>query len=208
MPLYFLPIDADLFHQEIVPALSASWKQRRFAPCRPLCDRLRPAAQAFLDRYGPGSAPPLVCQDVAALPFGRAVWKYLVGEILLYSVADLPDLPTAPDTLACLVGVDYSWWIEQAHFGSRDLVFGRALYHPGRAALNNRTDVDRLTAYLASIDPDTWTADALLPLTDLPTAEDRAEELAFARECLDALRTLYAEARRQRQVVVCENLEA
>ena len=54
---------------------------------------------------------------------------------------------------------------------------------------------------LRNVDP------RLAAVPELATEEDRAEELAYAHDCLMCLQTVYAEARQQGQVVVCERLE-
>jgi hypothetical protein len=218
MPLYFLLLDAGRFHEQMVPALAASWRQRSFAPCRALCAELAPAAAAFAERYGTGPGKPLLDDVVRGLPFRRDLWKHLVGEVLLYGAAALPDVPTAPDALRCLLDpapfrpelpprTEFTP-IEQAHFGSRDLVFGSGFYRPEQAGVNDLDDVRRLAEYLGAVDPTSWSAASLAPLPELETEEDRADEVAFARECLVALGALYAEARQRRQIVICELLEA
>jgi hypothetical protein len=216
MALYFLLLDSATFHERIVPALSASWQKRSFEPCRPLCAELAPAAEAFVARYGPGPGKPLVTRVAEGLLFDRALWRHVAGEVLLHGAASVPDLPTAPDTLRCLLASHRSFErpprtafapIDQAHFGACDLVFGGACYRPEQAGYNDTADVERLADYLAGIDTNRWSTASLALLPDLAAEEDRAEELAYARTCLEALQALYADARARRQVVVCENIE-
>ncbi len=209
MPLYFLLHDAHWFEGQLRPALTASWHQRSFAPCWPLCEALTPAALAFRDRYHTGPEEPLVCEVARGLAFDRDRWRFLVGEILFTGAEEVPEFQTAPETLACLVGAGPPGEREalppiwQAHGGARDLVLG-GFYRPEYAGYNAAADVARLAAYLAALDPDEWNADALQTLPDLDEAEDREEELAFARQCLAALREMYERAARLGQVVVCE----
>src|SRR5271167_3067506 len=112
MPLYFLLLDHAAFHQRLRPALAASWRQRSFEPCRPICAELLPAALAFAERYHTGR-----------------------DGLLLAQVADgLPEMQTAPDSLGALLAPDRVDQeacprdrfapIQQAHYGARDLVFG------------------------------------------------------------------------------------
>ena len=49
---------------------------------------------------------------------------------------------------------------------------------------------------LAEINPSHWTA----------ADDDAAEEMAFAAECLAALRELYSQAAARNQVVICEDI--
>jgi hypothetical protein len=215
MRVYFLPLDADLFHRQIAPALAASWRQRSFAPCRSVCSHLQPAARDFTERYRIGHDEPLLCR-AADLPFDRDLWRALAAELLLYGAADMPTTQTAADTLCCLLAPDryreggtereHFAPIEQAHYGCRDLVFGSGFYRPEQAGWNDSADVARLAGYLAAIHPEEWTADGLKDLPDLVVEEDRAEELEFARECFLNLRSLYEGAARQGQVIVCEML--
>jgi hypothetical protein len=215
MPHYFMRHDASRFQQLVVPALAASWRQRSFAPCRRLCEALLPVAQAFTDRYGTGPGELLLRQVGNGLPFNRDFWHGLVGEVLLFGATEVPRLPVAPDTLCCLLAPDQyrqeaiprEWFalIQQAHFGNRELIFGGGFYRPEQAGYNPAADVARLAEYLGQIDPERWTVADLRELCDVAN-DDRAEELAFARDCLASLRELYQEARQRDQVIVCEIL--
>ena len=64
----------------------------------------------------------------------------------------------------------------------------------------------RLAACLSAVDPARWEPDDLRALPDLEAEEDRADELAFAREWLPSLQELYQEAAEQGQLIVCEVL--
>jgi hypothetical protein len=209
MPLYFLLHDAARFHQGIRPALSATWHRRSFEPARPLCAALAPAAVAFAERYRTGHDESLLAREArgATVPFDRNVWRLFVGEVLLYGAASVPELLTAPDTLAHLLaaGEDNAAPIRQAHHGSHPLVFGGGFYRPDAAGYNDVPDVARLAAYLAGVDAARWTVGNLAGLPDLDD-EERAEELEFAREVLPPLTWLYRDAREAGQVVVCEVL--
>jgi hypothetical protein len=215
MPLYFLLLDGDRFEKETAPALAAAWRQRRFEPCRALCAGLHPAVRAFAERYHTGPDEPLLARvGREEVPFDRDVWRLLAGEVLLYGAADIPEFQTAEDTLTYLLAPDEpgrgplprerSAPIVQAHHGSCDLVLG-AFYRPEHAGYNNRDDVARLADYLSGIDAGRWRPEDLAGLPGLDE-EDRAEELAFAGECLAALREMYERARAAGQVVVCEML--
>jgi hypothetical protein len=210
MPLYFLLHDAARFHQEIRPALSATWRRRSFEPARPLCAALAPAAVAFAERYHTGHDESLLSRVAggAAIPFDRDVWRLLVGEVLLYGAASVPELLTAPDTLAHLLaaGEDEAAPIRQAHHGTHPLVFDGGFYRPDAAGFNDVTDVARLADYLAAVEAARWTAGDLAGLCGFADDEERAEELEFAREVLPHLAGMYREAGEARQVVVCEEL--
>jgi hypothetical protein len=216
MPLYFLLLDADRFHKRVVPALAASRRQRSFGPCRDLCAELLPAVEAFRQRYHLGSDESLLSQVLHGLPFDVAFWRSLVGEVLLYSAAEVPEYQTAPETLCCLLAPERYCEgdvprerfapIQQAHFGTRDLTLGGAFYRPEHAGWNDRADVLRLAEYFMAVDPNGWQPAALLVLPEVPDEEEAAEELLFACERFAPLREMYQRAAGAGQIVICENL--
>jgi hypothetical protein len=216
VPLYFQVHDAVFFHGQIVPALGASWRLRSFAPCRPLCESLKPAVEAFAERFHTGGEEPVLARVGHGLPFDRAIWRLLAGEVLLYGARDCPEIVTAPETLACLLArpqylecsVPRAQFapIYQAHYGARDLVFGGGFYRPDQAGLNDLTDVARLAAYLDAIDPGQWSVVDLAALGGPADDEERQEELELARDWFPALQQLYRRAAEEKQVIVCELL--
>jgi hypothetical protein len=213
MPIYFLLHDARRFHDQVIPALAAAWSKRSFTPCRVLCTDLLAGVATFAERYHTGKLDSVVEQASLGLPFDPIYWHALAGEALLYGAVEIPELQVAPDTLSALVepsscpadslSRQHFTAIQQAHWGARDLVFGRAIYRPEHAGYNDATDVARLYAYLAAVDPARWRSSDLAHLGD---DAEREEELEFARDWFPALRDLYREADRHGQVVVCEIL--
>jgi hypothetical protein len=218
MPIYFLVQDAAFFHEQVSPALAASWRQRSFAPCRPLADALLPQARIFAERYHIDLDEALFPRAGKGLPFDRDLWRLLAGEILLYGARDVPEIQTAADTLTCLLARDRYLAgdvprqdfapIQQVHCGSRDVRFGGAYYRPEQAGLNDVADVARLADYLQTVDPRRWTVADLAVLRDALDDEERAEELEFAREWFPELLDLYRQAGQRQQVLVCENVQA
>jgi hypothetical protein len=214
MPLYFFLLDAPLFHDRLAPALAASWRQRSFEPCRAVCAELLPAARAFRRRYHTADEP-LLGRVADGLPFDRDLWRFLAGEFFLYGATDIPELQTAAETLCWLLAPAHTRQaavarqdfapIQQAHFGSHDLVFGGGYYHSAHAGYNDADDVRRLAGFLGSVAADHWTPADLAGLPEVAEA-DRAEELEFARDCLAELRGLYERAARLGQLVLCEVL--
>src|SRR5262249_46075268 len=157
-----------------------------------------PETISFAERNHTGLTEPLLGPIArGSLLFSRDLWRLLVGEVLYYGAADIPDLPTAPDTLRCLLNPERYQdnvpprppfaWIEQVQFGCRDLVFGSGFYRPEYAGYNATHDVERLASQLATIHPDLWTRDALTALPEVVDDEDRAEELEYARACVAGL---------------------
>ena len=207
-------VDADLFSRRISPALAASWQQRSFEPCRPLCTELMPAALAFGDACHTDANEALLCKIAQGLPFDRHFWQVLVGEVLLYGAAELPQIQIAPETLCCLLApgtyrhgeVRRGCFaaIQQVHFGTRLLLFGTRCYRPECAGYNDIRDVVRLAEYLAAQMPETWTVADLAELRDMVDDEERQEELEFAQESFPALCEMYQRAKAHGQLVVCE----
>lgn len=213
---YFLVLDGESFEAHARPALAAAWRQRNFEPCRALCAALTPAAHLYAQRYHTGPDEPLLCRVAGGLPFDRALWRTLAGEVLLFSALEIPEFQVNADTLCCLLAPDHYRAevvererlapIQQAHRGSHDLTFGTAVYRPDHAGYNNRADVARLADYLAGVQPEAWTLHDLRDLRGAADDEERADELAFVREWFPALRELYQRARDRNQVIVVESI--
>jgi hypothetical protein len=216
MPLYFLVHDAEQFHHSIRPALAAGWQQRSFAPCRPLCGSLVAAARDFAERFHVAPEEALLFQVAQGLPFDRNYWRLLVGEVMLYGAADVPEFPTAPDSLCCLLAAEHYREqrttreqfaaIQRAHFGARDLVLGSAFYRPEHAGYNDSPDVAGLAEYLRAVGPEQWSVAGLRDWREASDDEERAEELEFARECFATLREFYQRTAAAGQLIVCELL--
>jgi hypothetical protein len=210
MPIYFLLLDALEFHQQIVPPLAASWQQRSFSPCQFLCQSLLTSPRSQADEGM------LLAAVSGGLAFDRPTWRALVGEALLFSAAEMPQIETAPATLTCLLAPDrYRAGpapreclapIEQVLHGARDLVFGTGFYRPDHAGYNDSANIARLASYLGAIDPASWQIADLDPLSDTTDAADCAEELEYVRHWFPALQDLYKRARDKGQVVVCEDM--
>jgi hypothetical protein len=201
--LHFLLHDAETFERSIAPALAASWRRHSFGPLVGLAEELGPAISTFAERFHlTADEQPLVLRLSEAQPFDRRLWRHLAGEVLLYAAADAPAIQTAFETLTALVRVDERDVIHRAHAGSRGVAFDGVPYRPGNAGMNDVADVARLADGLIRIDPLGWKPADLAAAN----ADEPAEELAFAADCLAALRELYSQASRQRHVVVCEEI--
>jgi hypothetical protein len=209
MKLYFLLIDSQVYHLTLTPILGACLRKRSFQPCLELCADMLPAVGAFSNSFSQGQAESLIHQVSQGLPFDRSSWKALVGEMLLFAASEMPELPNIFATLkgilireAHLARADFSP-IEQVELGARDIVIGGS-YRPEQAGLNNEDDIARLTNYLESLYPSTWSPKDLEAVSELASAEDREAELEFIRQELPNLQQIYARARDRGQVIVCE----
>src|SRR5579871_5758326 len=140
MAEYFLSLDAALFQDRIRPTLAEIWRRRSFEPGRALCCELLPRSRDYLRPSHPGEEEATLLARIAAggVPFDRAYWRLLVGEVLLFSALEIPELQTNADTLIWLLARSSISRpnlvrsklspIEQVFLGSHDLTFGGALY--------------------------------------------------------------------------------
>jgi hypothetical protein len=211
---YFLLLDGIRF-LKMRAVLADSWRRRSFDLCRDFCFELMWHAESFDARYHVGEGEPLVKQVVRGVSFDRDIWRALVGELLFYAADEIPEIPTCPDTLSCLLAPNAHGLpigdrrtlapIQQVHFGSRSLSFSSTIYRPEHCGFNDRSDVQRLAGYLRSVDPSRWQLSDLHLLRDVPE-DERAEELEIARDWFPALRDLYCRADEAKQVIVHEIL--
>jgi hypothetical protein len=209
--LYFYLLDSQLFTERTCPALAECWQRHSFEPARQFCQDLLPHVAAFVERYHLGPEEPLLVRVCHGLPFDRRFWRSLVGEVLLFSAEEIPEIQTAPESFCCLLAPDsYRVGqvlreslapIQQVHQGSHDLVLGGAFYRPEHAGWNDPDDVIRLAKYLESLNPHDWKATDLALMADV---EEPAEELEFLRDWFPPLRDLYKTAAERKQVIVCE----
>lgn len=216
MAEYFLCIGGETFLGRIRPALAASWCQRSFGPCHRLCRELLPAANDYSRRFHTRDEEAILARVLAGLPFDRACWRLLVGEVLLFAASEIPEFPSNAETLCCLLAPEQygerEWSrakfapIQQALRGSRDVTFGVAVYRPEQAGYNDPDDVARLADYLGSVQPLRWTVDDLRLLRDVADDDERADELAFVREWFPVLVELYQRAKTEQRVLVIENI--
>jgi hypothetical protein len=214
MSLYFLLHQPQMLEGVIRPALAAIYRERSFAPCQRLWQQLRPRLEAFRSESHIGGEP-LLCQALKGMTFSQANWRSLVGELLLETAEEAPDVLTVPQTLCWLLGprrvagdtprVNFSF-IEQIHFGTQDLVFGRGWYRPDYAGYNDPPDVARIAEWSTSINPTEWTTQMLLDCPGLNGEAERAEELVLARQSFEGLAGLYQSAHARGLVIVCEKI--
>jgi hypothetical protein len=212
---YFLVHDRAVFEDRLRPALAAAWRERSFLPCVELCREWSSAARDQAARLHIDCDEILLFQIPNRLPFDRAFWQTLVGELLHFAARDIPEFPPNFDTILHLLGCPANPEvlprtalppIAQALQGSRDLVFGTAVYRPEHAGYNNASDVRRLAEELGKVPVEAWTTHDLTGLADLQDEEDRTDELAFAQEWFAALRNLYRRAADTGRVIILERI--
>jgi|HubBroStandDraft_4_1064222.scaffolds.fasta_scaffold270497_2 hypothetical protein len=202
---YFMVLPGDWYRQLLVPALQECWLRRNFLPAEAICRELSAVAREFVQNDA--SELPVSLQVVSGLQFRPEYWKLLVGELLLFGAAELPELETPLRSYAAVMHQHlsdsrYSFQpIQQAVQGSRDIRFG-TYYRPEHAGWNDETDVLRLATQLAAIDPTKWVSDDLAG----EGVEDRDDELAFLREWFPRLTETYQRAADLNRVIVCEEM--
>jgi hypothetical protein len=195
----FLLHDAAIFHDRLAPAVAESFRRRSFEPMRKFAHDFRETIGRASQRDRLIAAEQPLLYGCDPVRFDRRLWRHFSGELLLYAAAETPAFPTAPELLPQFIALPL---VERLHGGSRDVDFGGASYRPGRSGIHESADVADLVVDLAAIDPATWTVDALAGCA----CDDGAEELAFARQCFDDLRAMFAAARERNQVIVCEEI--
>jgi hypothetical protein len=195
----FMLHDGRFFHERLSPTLAASFRSRSFVPLAELVQDLEPTIEAFGRQYHLTTAERPLVLECADKAFDRRLWRHFAVELLLYAAAETPEFPTAPDLLGRFMPPEL---VERLHQGSRELTFAGVPYRPETAGLHDVSDVAELTAELAAIDPSAWNLDALSDLQE----DERDEELAFARQCFEQLRTMMERAQEQGRVIVCERV--
>jgi hypothetical protein len=213
---FFLVHDRAIFEDRLRPALSAAWHQRSFAPCLSLLEDWEPVARDYAERYRVNPDDILLLQLDKGLVFDRAFWRSLAGELLLFAATEIPEFPNCFDTLLHLLAPAYTPIDEvarnrrppiyQALHGSRDVAFGATLYRAEHAGLNHSEDVVRLAKWLGAIRTESWTTADLASIPGLEDEEDRAEELAFAREWYPVLVDLYRRTADAGRILVLERI--
>jgi hypothetical protein len=195
----FLVHDSQWFHDRLCPVLESSYRNHSFAPLAELAPELTPRIAEVSKRYHlTADEQPLVL-GCATAAFDRRLWRHFAGELLSYTAADAPAFPTAPELLSHFLSGDL---VQRLHRGSRDVDFGGIPFRSGNAGLHTQPDIVELAAALAAVEPNEWSAERL---AETPP-DERGEELAFARQCFDQLRTLLESARDRGQIIVCEEI--
>jgi hypothetical protein len=214
LPHYFLLHDPHFFQTEIVPAFTLSWQTNTFEPVIAVANKLRPGIAAFSEKFRMGVDEPMLEHVARGMKFNKAVWEMALGEALFYGAKEAPDAPVSFSALRFLLGsrvkqseltARSDWpWIDRAVLGSRTLRFGRGVYRPQDAGWNVVVEAASLAAEAQHVDPGSWQEAQLEQLDASLDEEDKADELALAREALQGIRMIYDRAAQFGFVVVCE----
>ncbi len=216
MPHYFLYHDPRFFQTEIVPAFALSWKINSFEPVVAVAKQLEKDIATFSEKFRMGTDEPILDHVASGMKFNRDVWEMALGEALFYGAKEAPDSPVSFGSLRFLLGsrmregelrARSEWpWIDRAVLGSRSLRLGRAVYRPQHAGWNLAMEAASLASEAQSVDPEKWLESDLELLDATMDDENRADELALAKDSLQGLSTIYDRATRLDYVVVCEHI--
>ena len=203
---YFFLIENGHFRKKIVPTLADAWSAQTFSSVLKLCREKGSDSSAFLQLPPDSCLWEIADRSAAGVqPFHRGLWRRSVGETLLFSASEMPEIETPLETLAALLGEPLAQTrenfspIQQSIFGSRDLIFGSYYYRPEFAGWNDSTDVQRLANWLSQLQPDQWSAAQLI-------GDDPEDDLLFAKEWFPALAEMYRRAVERDYVVIGEQL--
>ena len=197
---YLLVHDALTF-AALRPVLGDAWWQRSFLRCAPHVEEWSVAALRYAEAYHIDPAEILLTGFGPKTPFSSSSWRTLVGELLVVTAVEMPELPSHLESLSRLLP---STLAKDALQGCGDLTFGLATYRPGLAGFTSAEDVRRILDELLAIDPAGWSA-SMLPADELD-ADDLDDELAYCREWFAVLVDLYERVVRDDRVIVFETM--
>ena len=183
------------------PVLATSWRRKSFRDCAPYLDAWRDAAHQYAHSYHIDPQEILLLSVEPKTRFASALWRTLVGELLVVTADEMPELPGHLESLARLLPESLA---VQTLEGCGDLLFGLATYRPGRSRFNSIEDNRGLLDELRAIDSSKWSAEMLL--SGEMDREDASEELLFAREWFAVLLDLYERVVRDDRVIVFETI--
>ena len=197
----YLLVHDSLIFAHLRPILGDAWWRRSFLRCAPHVDEWRVAALHYAEAYHIDTQEVFLLGFGPATPFSSSSWRTLVGELLVVTAAEMPELPSHLESLARLLPPSLA---RDALQGCGDLTFGLATYRPGLAGFNSMEDNRRLLNEFRAIDPAGWSESMLL--ADELDADDIIEELAYAREWFAVLVDLYERVVRDDRVIVFETM--
>ena len=197
---YFL-IHEDAALARLRPSLGDAYGRRSFWGLEAHLGAWREAARVYARSYHIDPGEIFLLGVEPATPFSRAAWRTLVGELLVVTAEELPELPGHLESLSGLLPAPLA---REALRGCADLTFGLATYRPGMAGYNSIDENKRLLGELRAVDPSAWTESMLVSETIDP--EEAREELLDAREGFAFVVELYERVVRVGRVIVFEDI--
>jgi hypothetical protein len=183
------------------PVLADAYGRRSFRGLEPHLGALREAARAYARSYYIDPGEIFLLGVEPATRFSRAAWRTLVGELLVVTAAEMPELPGHLESLDRLLPAPLA---REALRGCADLTFGLATYRPGLAGYNSVDQNKRLLGELRAVDPSAWSESMLVSETIDP--EEAREELLDARDGFVRVVELYERVVRAGRVIVFEDI--
>jgi hypothetical protein len=215
MSLLLMMVDAEWFHTELRPTLTATWRDQSFAPCRNLCSLLLAAEDQTFSLSSLRREETLLHQIANGMHFDRRYWPTVVWECLFFGALEISDMQLPVDTYCSLLCSSHPSYqnadrqpftpIEQALFGRRDVTFGNKYFRPLKAGFNDLLDVQELATYLAAQNPAEWRPERLREMASLSSDADREDELEFAREWFPVFANWYDRAASRGAVVFSDS---
>ena len=178
--------------------LASAWRRRSFLDCAPHRETWRAAAAQYARAYHVDPRELFLLDFAPTTAFSAGSWRTLVGELLVVTADEMPELPGHLESLTHLLPVPLATHMLE---GYGDLTFGLATYRPGHARFNSIDDNRRILAELLAIDPSTWRPE-MLGSDEM----DAADELLFAREWFEVIMDLYQRVVRDDRVLVFETI--
>ena len=197
----YLLIHEDAAFARLRPSLGDAYVRRSFCGLEAQLGPWREAARAYARSYHIDPGEIFLLGVEPATPFSRAAWRTLVGELLVVTADELPELPGHLESLGRLLPAPLA---REALRGCADLVFGLATYRPGMAGFNSVEENERLLGELRAVDPSAWTESMLVSETIDP--EEAREELLDARDGYAFVVELYERVVRAGRVIVFEDI--
>ncbi len=197
----YLLVHDGLRFAHLRPILGDAWWRRSFAGCTPHVEAWRAAARQYANAYHIDPQELFLVGFGPKTPFTSSSWRTLVGEILVVTAVEMPELPSHLESLARLLPPSLA---KDAFQGGGDLTFGLATYRPGLAGFNTVDDNRRLLGELRAIVPAGWSTSTLL--ADELDEDDLLDELAYSREWFAVLVDLYERVVRDDRVIVFETM--
>ena len=197
----YLLVHDGLRFAHLRPVLGDAWWRRSFVGCTPHVEAWRAAALYYANAYHIDPQELFLVGFGPKTSFTSSSWRTLVGEILVVTAVEMPELPSHLESLARLLPPALA---KDALQGCGDLTFGLATYRPGLAGFNTVDDNRRLLSELRAIVPASWSASMLR--ADELDDEDLLDELAYSREWFAVLVDLYERVVRDDRVIVFETM--
>ena len=197
----YLMIHDEAAFQRLRPVLADAYARRNLRGLEPHLGAWRDAAHRYAVSYHIDPGEIFLLGVAPTTPFSPAAWRTLVGELLVVTAEEMPELPGHLESLSRLLPDPLA---RQALRGCADLTFGLVTYRPGMAGYNSVEENRRLLGELRAVDPSAWT-ESMLVTEDIDPDESR-EELLDARQGFALVVDLYERVVRDGRIAIFEDI--